>query len=207
MEPIEPITRPTTKELEFLNKAYGSFLNVYEEIKMDSFWNQDSYYRLSKIRDAILIYSEILEYEPVGWFLEALKKLRPPMEAELSKEYLLFIRNIFVHFPFFKSWDEITFKKGIINWSKPGQSIDRFLTRFTGHKEVKYRMWNPKNKTMTYVSINFPALYDENTEIRLTGFMPEKEGVLLIMSLMYQVLMSQVESAGKHSEEHQNSSK
>jgi len=186
--------RPTPKELEFLNRSFNYFLDIHDEIKDDSFWDKDSYYRLSKIRDALLIYSEILDYEPIEWFLEALKKLRPPMEVELSKEYILFIRNIFVHFPFFKSWNEVRFTKGMINWSKPGKSIDKFLSRFVGHKEVKYRMWNPKNKRMTYVSINFPGVYIEDTEIQLKDFMPEKEGILFIMSLMHQVLMSQVES-------------
>lgn len=198
--------RPNDKEKVFLNKSYNSFLDIHEEITQDAFWNKNPYYRLSRVRDAILIYSEILDYEPIGWFLETLKKSRPPMEAELSKDYLLFIRNIFVHFPFFKSWDEIRFTKSIINWSKSGQSIDRFLSRFAGHKEVKYRMWNPKDKTMTYISINFPVSYDENTEIQLNKFMPEKEGILFVMSLMYRVLMSQVESIKDVSEEGRNGS-
>ncbi len=198
------ITRPLPIELEFLTKSYNSFLDIHDEVVQTSFWDKDSYYRLSKIRDAILIYSEILDYEPIGWFLEALKKLRPPMEAELSKECLLFIRNIFVHFPFFKSWNEIVLTKEIINWSKPELSIDRFLRRFAGHKEVKYRMWGYKNKSMTYISINFPTSYDQNSEIRLSKFMPEKEGTLFVMSLMHQVLMSQVESMKDHSEEGQN---
>lgn len=196
--------RPNPQEIEFLNKSYNAFLDIHDEVIQDSFWSKDNYHRLSKVRDAILVYSEILEYEPIGWFLEALKKVRPPMEAELSKEYLLFIRNIFVHFPFFTSWDEIKFTKTLVNWSKPGKSIDKFLSQFAGHKEVKYRMWNPKDKTMTYVSIKFPSRYDENIEIHLKEFMPEKEGVLFIMSLMHQVLMSQVESIGDHSEERRN---
>lgn len=197
-------TRPNKQEKEFLNKSYNHFLDVHDEVNREDLWSKDAYYRLSRVKDAILVYSEILEYEPIGWFLEALKKIGPPMEAELSKEYLLFIRNIFVHFPFFKSWDEVIFTKDMINWSKPGQSVDKFLTRFAGHQEVKYRMWNPKNKTMTYVAINFPKLYDKNTEVRLRDFMPEKEGVLFIMSLMLRVLMSQVESIKRPSEKGQN---
>lgn len=186
-------TKPTSKELEFLNRSYNFFLNINEEIKDESFWDKDSYYRISKIRDALLVYSEILEYKPIGWFLEALKKIRPPMEAELSREYILFIRNILVHFPIFKSWNEIKVTKNMINWSKPGRSIDKFLHNFVGHQEVKYRVWNPKNKIMTYVTINFPKVYKDDTEIQLKDFMPEKEGVLFVMSLMHQVLMSQVE--------------
>ena len=197
----EEMRKPTSQEVLFLEKSYNSFLDIYDEVNQDSFWNEHSYYRLSKVRDAILIYSEIIEYKPVESFLEALKILRPPMEAELSKEYLLFIRNIFVHFPFFQSWDEIKFSKKLINWSKPGRSIDKFLIQFVGHIEIKYRIWSPKGKSMTYVSINFPNTYDEHTEIFLREFMPEKEGVLFVFSLMHRLLMSQVESINENSEE------
>lgn len=186
--------KPSSQEIEFLDRSYNFFLDIHDEIKNESFWKKDSCYRLSRIRDALLIYSEILDYEPIGWFLEVLKKFRPSIEAELSKEYLLFIRNVLVHFPFFRAWDEIKFKKETINWSKPGKSIDKFLSHFAGHKEVKYRIWNPKNKTMTYVSINFPKTYADNTEVSLKDFVPEKEGILFVMSLMHRVLMSQVES-------------
>ncbi|QQR79086.1 MAG: hypothetical protein IPJ68_02315 [Candidatus Moraniibacteriota bacterium] len=185
--------RPSKKEELFLQSSYDAFLDIFEEISKDSFWSKDPYYRLSRMRDAILIYSEILEYEPVGWFLDNLKIIRPPLEAELSKEYILFVRNILVHFPFYKSWDEIAFTKEMINWSKPGKSIDNFLSRFAGEKEIKYRMWKEKSKTMLYLSINFPAEYKDDTVIRLNQFMPEKEGFLFIISLMYRVLMSQVE--------------
>jgi hypothetical protein len=186
--------RPNKEEIEFLDCAYNYFLDIYEEIHTKDFWEKDGYYRFNRIRDAFLIYSEILEYEPIGWFLEALKKSRPPMEAELSREYLLFIRNLLIHFPFFKNWDEISFNKGLVNWSKPGRTIDKFMTRFTGHEEVKYRMHNPKSGLTFDISINFPNKYDENTQIFLRDFMPEKEGIQFSMALMYQVLISQVES-------------
>ncbi|MFA5643136.1 MAG: hypothetical protein WC949_01065 [Candidatus Paceibacterota bacterium] len=185
--------RPNDQEVYFLNQSYNFFLDIHEEIMDKSFWGKDSYYRFNRIKDAILVYSEILEYEPIGWFLTVLKKFRPPMEAELSSEYLLFIRNLLIHFPLFKSWDEVKFTKQTINWSKPGRSIDKFLLRFSEHAPVKYRIWNHKDKTMVYVSINFPR-YEDNTDIYLKSFMPEKEGVLFSISLIHRVLMSQVES-------------
>ena len=191
---------PNKKEVLFLNYSYNFFLDIYEEVMKDNFWQKEAYYRLCRIKDALLVYSEILEYEPISWFLEALKNLRPPMEAELSREYLLFLRILLIHFPLFYSWDEIKFTRDLINWSKPGQSIDKFLAHFAGHAPVKYRMWNPQNKTMTYVSINFPIAYTPKNEMLLKDFMPEKEGVLFIMSLMHMVLMSQVESINSKSE-------
>lgn len=185
--------RPNKQENVFLNHSYNFFLDIYEEIKDEAFWQKDSYYRFNRIRDVFLVYSEILEYEPIGQFLKALEKLRPPMEAELSKEYILFIRNLLIHFPFFKSWNEVKISKELINWSVPGKSIDKFLTTFSGHEPVKYRVWNPSDKTMMYVIITFPKIYDNTAEINLVDFMPEKEGIIFTMSLMYKVLMSQVE--------------
>ena len=186
--------RPNKQEIIFLNHSYNFFLDIYDEIKNESFWKKDSYYRFNRIRDGMLVYSEILEYEPVSWFLESLKKLRPNMEAELSKEYILFIRNLLIHFPFFKSWDEVVISKALINWSQPGKSIDRFLKSYAGHEPVKYRMWNAKDKKMTYITISFPNVYTDSTAIKLKEFMPEKEGIIFAISLMYQVLMSQVEN-------------
>jgi len=192
--------RLNKSELSFLNLGYNFFYDLYDEITEESFWKKDPYYRFSKIKDCFLIYSEILEYEPIGWFLEALKKLRPPMEAELAKEFFLFLRNLLIHFPFFNSWDDVYFDKQLINWSKPGKSIDQFLSCFVGHEQVKYRMWSPKSKTMTYVTINFPVSYDESSKIFLKDMMPEKEGLIFSLSLMKQVLNSQVESIGPQTE-------
>jgi hypothetical protein len=138
--------RPNPQEVEFLNHSYNFFFDIKEEISQEAFWLKDPYYRFNRIRDAFLVYSEILEYEPIKWFLESLMKMRPPMEAELSREFCLFIRNLLIHFPFFKSWDDVKFSKLLINWSKPGQSIDRFVAKFCAHTEVKYRMWNIQKK-------------------------------------------------------------
>lgn len=187
--------RPSRQELAFLHRSYDHFFNIIlPEVLDDSFWSKDSYYRFSRVRDAFLIYSEVLDYEPVGWFLDRLKTFRSPMEAELSKEFVLFLRNVMVHFPFFQSWDEVEFSKDLINWSKPGKSIDKFLQQFSGHAEVKYGTWNTDTRTMTYVAINFPAAYEDTILIRFRDFMPEKEGVIFIFSLMKNVLESQLEN-------------
>ncbi len=185
--------RPNSQEILFLNHAYNFFLDIYNEMGTPSFWEKDAYYRFNKIKDAFLVYSEVLEYEPIGTFIEVIRKFRPPMEAELSSDFLLFIRNLLIHFPFFNSWDEVKFSKALVNWSKPGRSIDKFVTTFGGRKEVKYRAFSHKTETFTYITINFPAGYEENKEVALKDFMPEKDGALFTMSLMHRVLMSQVE--------------
>jgi len=194
MKDLKDSKKPTEQELVFLNQAYNVFYDIFDEAMAEAFWKKDPYYRFSRMRDAFLVYSEILEYEPIGYFLEALKKMRPPMEAEISKEFFLFIRNVLIHFPFFDSWDGVNITKELINWSKPGRTIDRFLTRFAGHAPVKYRMWDPSRKQFDYISISFPAKYEDKIQIIMKDLMPEKEGVKFSLLLMRRVLDSQVES-------------
>jgi len=199
--------KPTDPEFYFLNSAYNFFLDILEETRTAAFWEKDPYYRFNRVKDAFLVYSEILEYEPIGWFLEALKKLRPPMEAEMSKDFLLFIRNLLIHFPLYKSWDEVKFSKSLVNWSKPGKSIDQFLSSFSGKEEFKCRIWNPEDKSMTYISIKFPKVYDDN-EISLKDIVSEADGVGFSMALMMRVLASQVDSiTSSSSEEGQDDTK
>jgi len=185
-------TKPTPEEIEFLKKAYNFFYDIFDEVFDDSFWVKDPYYRFSRIRDAFLVYSELLEYEPIELIVNVVKKVRPKMEGELSKEFVLFIRNLLIHFPLFRCWDDVEFSKALINWSKPDRSIDNFLLTYSGHHEIKYRTWNPKKREMTYALINFPSKYYENTVIKLKDIISEKEGVKFCLSLMKSILSSQV---------------
>ncbi|GAA4867145.1 hypothetical protein GCM10023310_53570 [Paenibacillus vulneris] len=184
--------KPNKAELEFLKLAYNSFYDIFEEVLEDSFWSKDPYYRFSKVKDGFTIYAELLNYEPIKWVIEEIKKRRPPMEGEIGSELFKFVRNLFAHFPFFKSWDEVWISKSICNWFKEGQSIDRFLTKYSGRAEVKYRFWEADKKKMTYLSIRFPNQYTEDTRILLKDILTENEGVKFSFILMKQILNTQV---------------
>ena len=185
--------RPNKAELEFLTIAYNRFYDLYEEVMNDSFWEKDEWYRFSKVRDAFAVYSELLNYEPIEWILEDMRKSRPPMEAEIASELFRFVRNVIMHFPFFDSWNAVWVSQSMANWHKGGQSIDRFLRQYKGRQTVKYRFWEASKKRMTYLSINFPEQYDERTKINLKDLLPEKEGVRFSFILMRKVLDTQVE--------------
>ncbi|MEI6711126.1 MAG: hypothetical protein WCK88_02590 [bacterium] len=49
----------------------------------DTFWRKKKSYRFSKIKDGFAVYAELLNYEPIKWVIDYLKKTRPPMEAEI----------------------------------------------------------------------------------------------------------------------------
>ena len=179
------------RKIEFLNLAYNRFYDIYEEVIDDNFWTKESYYRFSKVKDAFSIYSELLNYEPLKDVIKYVKEKRPPMEGEIASNLFKFIRNIFSHFPFFESWDSVYINKNLINWHKEGQSIDRFLKKYSGINEVKYRYWEYKNKKMTYLTISFPEKYD-NKKIYLKDILSEKEGVIFSLILMKKILETQV---------------
>jgi len=118
------------------------------------------------------------------------------MESEIGGPLFKFVRNVLAHFPLFESWDEIWISKELVNWQKDGLTIDRFLKKFSGHTEVKYRFWEAEKKRMTYMSICFPEQYDEN-KIYLKDIISEKDGVKFSLIMMRNILNTQVESVNE----------
>lgn len=48
----ETTRRPNDAEKEFLTIAYNRFYDIFDEIMANSFWEKDTWYRFSKIKDA-----------------------------------------------------------------------------------------------------------------------------------------------------------
>lgn len=185
--------RPNRNESAFLNLAYNRFYDIFEEVFKEEFWKRDPYYRFMKIKNAFEVYSEIMNYEPVKWVIDSMKENRPPMESELGGVLFKSIRNILSHFPFFDSWEEVWINASIINWYRNGQSVDKFFRKYSGIKEVKYRIWEPGNKKMTYVTIRMPEQYNEQ-KIFLDDIISEKDGVKFCFVLMRKIIDTQVDN-------------
>jgi len=184
--------RPSEAEVEFLNMAYNKFYDIYEETFEEEFWEKDDYYRFFRIKNAFEIYSELLNYEPIKWVIDAIKEKRSPMEGEIGSELFKCIRNIVAHFPFYDTWDEVWINKSIVNWYRRGQTIDRFMEKYTGRGEIKYRFWEANKKQMTYLKITFPNEYNENSKIYLKDILSEKEGVKFSLILMRRIIDTQI---------------
>ncbi|GBF28499.1 hypothetical protein MnTg03_00058 [bacterium MnTg03] len=186
--------RPTKSEELFLSLGYNRFYDLFYEIMEDDFWGNKPWYRFSKISNAFAVYAELLSYEAFEHVLKALKRQRPPMEAEIGGPLLKFIRNVIAHSPLYESWEEIWISKTLVNWNREGLAIDRFLKKFSGHDEVKYRFWENDKKRMTYMSIKFPEKYSEE-KIYLKDIISEKDGVKFSLIMMRKILDTQIESA------------
>ena len=184
--------KPNEAEKLFLSLAYNRFYDLFEEVMNDGFWKLDAWQRFSKVSNGFSVYAELLNYEPLKYILKTMKTQRPPMEAEIGGELFKFVRNVLAHFPLFATWDDVWINKTLINWNREGQSIDRFLKKYQGSSEIKYRFWEEKKKQMTYLSINFPSTYSDE-KIYLKDIINEKDGVKFSFIMMRNILNTQVE--------------
>ncbi|QUM85463.1 hypothetical protein [Moritella sp. 28] len=187
---------PNKSEELFLSLGYNRFYDLFDEIIKDSFWEKEDWYRFSKVSNIFAVYSELLTYEPFKHVLEAIKIQRPPMESEIGGPLFKFVRNILAHFPVFETWDNVWVSKELVNWQREGLTIDRFLKKYSGHAEVKYRFWEAEKKTMNYMSIRFPQEYGDN-KVYLKDMLAEKDGVKFALIMMRKILNTQVESVGE----------
>jgi hypothetical protein len=187
--------RPNKSEELFLSLGYNRFYDLFDEIIEDEFWEKEGWYRFTKVSNLFAVYAELLCYEPFKHVLETLKTKRPPMESEIGGPLFKYVRNILAHFPVFETWDDVWISKELANWQRDGLTIDRFLKKYSGHEEIKYRFWEGDKKQMTYMSIQFPPVYEDN-KIFLRDMISEKDGVKFSLIMMKQILNTQVESVG-----------
>ena len=187
------------KEIEVLTLFYNRFYELYEEITSENFIEENAQIRFFKLREAFSIYKELLSYEPIKSYIDWMKHGgRPPLEGVIADGLFSFIRNLLLHFPVFKTWDEVYINKTLATWSKTGQ-IDRFLNKcqqikIDGTGTLHYRIWEVKKKKMTYITINFPEEYGEEN-IFLKDIISEDVGMKFCMALMREVLDTQVKNA------------
>ncbi len=190
---------PNEKEIQVLTLFYNRFYDLYDEITNDSFFNEQAHIRFFKLREAFSIYKELLSYEPIKQYVEWMKNGgRPPLEGVIADGLFSFIRNLLLHFPVFKTWDEVYINENMATWIKAGQ-IDKFLKKCTtikidGKGTLHYRIWEEKKKEMTYFTVNFPEKYD-GENIYLKDIIAENVGMKFCMALMREIIDTQVKNA------------
>lgn len=183
---------PNQQEEEFLNIAVNKFLDISEELLSERNLNPELRFALSV--KMMSIYTEVLNYVPIKKYLEYIEDNRPPGEPTAYK-YLEIIRHILLHFNFYSTWDEVCFSKSLITWTGKHSSIDKFLTEYDNHESYKWRIWDNKNKKMTYgYQFNFPKGYSDGKTIYLKDLIDEDKGIKFSVYLIRQMLYSQIVS-------------
>lgn len=189
------VLKPSKSEELFLNLAYDRFHALYEEITEDEFWDEDEVYRFSKVSNIFAVYTQLSSYMPIAVLLEA-DKLKSRSEETRAAGYIFrFLRNIFSNFPLFATWDEVWVSRTLVNWKKENSAIDNFLGEFSGHREVRYQHWDSNKKSTRGISIFFPKEYNDD-KIYLKEILTERDGVMFSVTMMWQILTSQVQPVG-----------
>ncbi len=189
---------PNEKEKEVLNLFYNRFYDLYDEIVDENFFMNDAKIRFYKIREAFSIYKELLSYEPIKNYLKWIKRGgRPPLEGIIADDLFSFVRNVLSHFPVFDTWNDVYINKNLATWTRPG-TINKFLSKCTNIKIdqkgiIKYRIWEKSKQKMTYIEVVLPEEYNKNN-IYLKDIISEKDGIKFCISLMRQVLDTQIEN-------------
>lgn len=114
------------------------------------------------------------------------------MKSEIGSDLFRFIRNVVIQFPFFDNWNNVWINKNLSDWNKEGQFIDRFLSKYSGKGNVKYRFWEEDKKLLTYLSIQLPKEYNDIDKIYLQDILAEKEGAKFSFILMKKIIDTQV---------------
>lgn len=84
---IEKYIKPNNKEYQFLNLAYGRFFELTDRISNEKFWENCQEIRLLYIKDLISIYTELLNYEPIQYFIEEIRKKNLLLKLKLVVIY------------------------------------------------------------------------------------------------------------------------
>lgn len=181
---------PAEAEERVLKLGYNRFLDLYEEIISEQFWSEEPSMRLTKIKDICSVYTEMLKYPPLKHILA---NATHPHYMLVGKDFVTFLRNLLLHFPYFKTWSEIRFDKTLITTFETTGSIDKFLSK-THPEDIKYRFWDSKAKKMTYVEVHLNTKYANNECVQLNDIISEKSGVRFLCIFMKGILMTQIES-------------
>ncbi|MDD4354022.1 MAG: hypothetical protein PHN56_06220 [Candidatus Nanoarchaeia archaeon] len=191
--------KPNKKEKVVLSLFYNRFYDLYEEMSREEFFNNNSEYRFSKIREIFSIYKELISYEPIREYLTYIKNGgRPSLEGFIVDDLFSFVSNVLLHFPIFDSWDDVYISETLATWNKKG-TIHKFLSKSAKIKiddrgVIKYRIWENSKKQMTYISINLPEEYGNLSKIFLKDIISEKDGIKLCICFMKKILDTQVYS-------------
>jgi hypothetical protein len=174
----------------FLQLSYEAFYEIFNEVFTERFWEQNSEYRFNKIKNAICIYAELLNYKPLKAVSTSIASVQGKVGSLLVNDMFTVIRHLLSHFPFFSTWDEVYFSKTLVTWERSGQ-IHRFFEKHNGGESVQYAYREKTKNEDTHVIISLPSHYSNDETIYLKDIIPEENGMKFCINKMSEVLSSQ----------------
>lgn len=132
-----------------IREIMSSFEDPFD---LDCWANQygDSQEKYLQLKECCLLINELLSYKPINNKLLDMANNDTSdkdnkTNNDIKYEMFTILRNIFIHFPNFQTWNEIYINEELLFWNSPrGSHIYRFFEKYKG-KCLKYTIYN-KNK-------------------------------------------------------------
>jgi len=177
-------------ELQFNRLASEKLYELSREIKTEEFWEKSPEYRFYRYNKMYSLYTEITNYKPLNSFIKEFFILNENDAIKIQGELYQFIRNLFAHFPYFDTWDEVWISKEFASWNDATKkrTIHQFLEKYVGHEPLKYRFNFNESDDYKEVTLNFHQTYNDTDRIYLKDLINEKDGVFLSIVGMNTIL-------------------
>lgn len=137
----------------------------------------DDQKRYLKLKECCLLINELLSYKPINEAILSMANndtsdVDNKMDNDIKYEMFSILRNIFIHFPNFHTWNEIYINKELLSWNNRYNSrIYRFFNENIG-KTLKYTIYN-KNKDTNKWEI------EKKVIIKVPNEIPKEEKLFL----------------------------
>lgn len=177
--------KPTKSEKQFLHLAYERFVNLVKEIKGKHFWDHDAKYRLAQEKELFLIYTELSSYNLLKELFNQFKNEPENKNYHtIGVELFQMLRNVFTHFPFFETYNDIWINHSIVNWLKPEKGrIAKFFKNNLGKNSIEQEYLDEHN-TKKNCTIKFPTKDQYENKLFIKDILGEKEGILYCSRFM-----------------------
>lgn len=178
-------------EITFVTMAMERFHQLVENLNSDELTPE---YRLFYIKELYSIFAE-LDNIP---FVKKYKADPPPPQEIIDvmkglDQTVKFVRNVLLHFPLFKTWDEIwiskSFAKAMIESSckdrknKPKGEIFKYLENELEIDGKAFRFRDPETKEEKMCLIKRPKNIGMDDKIYLKDILSEDQGAFTLLSL------------------------
>ena len=130
--------------LQLATNIRDKFRNIYEVL-----YDLDSEEKFNILKELASLISEFLSDDDTNKkFIELANNSRVLENSnnnEIKVEVFEIIRNILIHFPIFKKWDDVFLTKDLLKWNNPkGNTILRFFESNI-NKEIDYIIYTKKD--------------------------------------------------------------
>jgi len=178
-------------QIKFIEMAFAR-LNELEGINANILTPE---LRLLYIKELYGIFSELNKIKFIRTYPNGNPNEETLIILQNLKSTVSFVRNVLLHFPLFKTWNDIWISKDFAKFmndepthkkftnSKNYGTIYHYLTTAQNKESLSFKL-DMKDKSTTIFTINYPNVTSDEEKIYLKDILTEEDGVIAILNVM-----------------------